>query len=180
MSYPRKTTAAFAFAVAFALAIGLTAFLRLRPFDATPELIESSPATLAVTCGDTKIPFHVEQAIVDFDERQSITTLKLDSRASDEQSARVWVWTDYYELAPAVMGSYRWTSRPQQIDVTGERRLRVVAECSVCDERPAGKPTFYARTHVTATRPDAAAIEQAHEGFDVTNSTPVVVQGLEE
>lgn len=207
MSYSRKTTAAFAFGSAFALAICLTAFLRWRPLDVTPEIVEPS---VAITCGAADISFRVEQAIVDFAERQSITTLKLTLSAGEDVPASVWVWTDYYEIAPAavappvdeggnvarfvpedergrvpqpapaVMRLRAWTSRPQQIYVTGERRLRVAAECPVCDERPEGKPTFYARVHVTAMPPDAAAIERTSEDFDATESTPVIVQGIEE
>lgn len=201
MSYSRKTTAAATFAVAFGMAITLTALLRLRPDSPPAVTVERAPVAPAA-----RAPFRVEQAIVDFAKRQTITTLKLDAAAGDELPERVWVWADYCEIAPAaappvdeqgskpwllsgdetriaqpasaVMRLLRWTSRPEAVSV-GDGRLRVVAECQVCGERPAGKPTFYARVHVAASRPDAFETERAGEGFDVINATPVVVQGID-
>ena len=210
MSYPRKTVAAFTFGIAFAVAITLTAFLRLRPQVVVPELIESPPSSYVVSANDdADVPFRVEQAVIDFAERQSYTTLMLTPHTGEDVPRRVWVWADYNEsaptsappiderdsvpqfapgderkcamqLVPAVMRLREWTSRPQQIEVTGGRRLSVVAECLGCDERPAGKPTFYARFHVTTTKPDDARIEYSRETHNPTNATPVIVQGTDE
>lgn len=181
MTFPRKTAAVLAFAVAFALAIALTTFLQMRlrgdvppnpPIAAPPARIENAP-----------VAFRVEQAVVDFARKQSYTTLVIEPRAGEPVPERVWVWTTYYEPpadAPHAKQQWRkWTSEPTEVSIGDKRRIQFVAACAVCGERRAGKPTFYVRVHLAPDAPAHASVEAASDDFNLADVTPVVVQGLD-
>jgi hypothetical protein len=68
MTFPRKTAAVLAFAVAFALAIALTTFLQMRLRGNAPN-VQPTPQvepTANISREDSPIAFRVEQAVVDF------------------------------------------------------------------------------------------------------------------
>lgn len=188
MNHLRKIAATGAFVVAFAAAVGLTIFFTSRPRPAPP--VESP----TVVNKSATVYFEVEQAVVDFKQKQTHTTLRLEPLPDGTLPERLWVWTNYAppmgvaeratlngkpsNAAQALWQS--WTTSPIEVSVAGRRRLEVVAACPMCDERPKGKPTYYARVSVSVAPPARETIENGMSSFNTSNPMPVIVQGVDD
>ena len=187
MTFPRKTTAVLAFAVAFALAIALTTFLQMKLRGDAPTVSPMPPNE--TPRADSPVSFRVEQAVVDFATKRAYTTLILDAHDGEELPAKLWVWTEYiapsgYDLLPVgaptvAWGGHRrsWMSEPMEVSVGDKRRLQIATACPWCNGLHELKPTFYARVHLDTAPPERASLKATIGKFDFANATPVIVQG---
>jgi len=169
----RKIIGVVAFVVALISAIAITRFagMRLAPSEdvAPPAVAHGAP-----------VGFVVQQAIIDFKQRKTYTTLRLERDI--DAPAQVRVWAHYF--SPDEQGA-SWSAQPVTIDApfadANRRIVTVTGECpgSMCDLAPRGKAAYYARIFVTDDSPEQARPAFTTRDFDITTATPVLLQGID-
>ena len=176
MSSPsRKIIGVVAFVVALASAIALTRFAVTR---VTQHNNVAPPVTATLT--SASFAFVVQQSVVDFKQRTTYTTLRLERNRNSP--AQVWVWTHYF--SPDKQG-VNWAAPPVAVNApfadADRRTVTVTGECprAMCDRVPQDKTAYYARVFVTDVPPEYFQPAFTMRDFDITTATPVLLQGID-
>lgn len=174
MSTPsRKIIGVVAFVVALASAIALTRFAVMR-------VTQPVAPPVAATFTAAPVNFVVQQSIIDFKQRTTYTTLRLERNRNSP--AKVWVWTHYFSPDKA---GVNWSAAPVAVNApfaeSDRRAVTVTGECprALCDRVPQDKTAYYARVFVTDVPPEYFQPAFSTGDFDITTATPVLLQGID-
>lgn len=177
----KKLAGLLAFAVALACAIVLTKYYspsqkQVEPPPAPPA-VATPPAAPASGAG-AHVVFKPGQITLDLAAKKASVGLTLESDPASPAPERVWVWAYFFtQDAP---GRY-CEGGPVEVKkpfATGSR-VNVTPEFAVsgCPEPRTASTTFYARVNVSSESAFAARLTQQRISYDISQATPVVLQG---
>ncbi|HLM56979.1 MAG TPA: hypothetical protein VK422_12750 [Pyrinomonadaceae bacterium] len=155
-------------------AVALTVFLTAPPTPAPP------PAPVPMLTVDEPPPapafFKPRFVTLDFATRRSHVTLELERDTPGPPPESVWVWAYFFRPG----AGYYCSGEPVQVwrpFATGNRvTVTVRSEFQSC-AAPTLSTTFYARVNVSTDSAFAARLSEPRISYDITQATPVVVQG---
>lgn len=181
MNIPKILARAGVFIIALVSAIALTKFY-MRPAAAprqtpTATVARQSPPETA----PPETPVHIKARLVtlDFERRNSYTTLVLERDRQQPAPEKLWVRT-YFFTPDSATTSKLWTSDPVEIRqpfATGDKvTINAVAACFWCDDGGASMSGYYARVYLSTASPEAASVREEQLSYDITTAIPVVVE----
>lgn len=176
----KKLAGLLAFAVALAGAVLLTKYYsKPAPAPPTPARV-APPAVPVVTPAAPEAPapvvFRTQAVTLDLASKKAAVTLALDRGPSAATPERVWVWAYFFtQEAPGryCAGDPVEVRRP--FDSGG--RLAVELPVSGCPAPRSPSTTFYARVNVSAESAFAARLAEPRITYDISQASPVLLQG---
>ena len=179
----KKLAGLLAFAVALAGAILITQYYTARPKPpVTPAPVAPAPPAqpAAPTTGANVSPnFSIQQATLNLSSKKASVTLSLERAPASAAPERVWVWAYFFTQEAA--GKY-CEGGPVEVKNpfgTAGARARVSVELPVanCPAPRTPSTTFYARVNVSSESSFAARLGEQRISYDITQASPVVLQG---
>ena len=194
----KKLVGLLAFAAALVGAIWLTQYYTRRyapPPPPPPPAVPVAPAPPATGVGITTVPpsastytdargnapvtFKVQLATLDPATGKGRLTLALERDPARPAPAGVWVWA--YFFSPDAPGRY-CAGEPVEVrqpfaSAAGRAEVRVELTLRDCPAPRTPSPTFYARVNVSPESAFAARLTERRISYDVSQASPVVVEG---
>jgi hypothetical protein len=180
----KKLAGLLAFAVALAAAIALTKYYSTP----TPQK-QSQPAPPAVTSATPAAPadganvpvtLKTQLVTLDFAAKKAHVTLNLERDPARPAPEKVWVWA--YFFTPDAPGRY-CSGEPVEVrqPFTSGSRASVTADFQLPDCPAPRTPTstYYARANVSAESAFAARLGEQRISYDITQASPVTVEGAQ-
>jgi hypothetical protein len=193
----KKLAGLLAFAVALVGAIILTQYYSMRyaPPPPPPPAPPAAPAPPATGSGSARLPpptstytdargnapvsFKVQLATLDLAAGKGRLTLALERDPARPAPSSVWVWA--YFFTPDTTVNHYCAGDPVEVRqpfASGSGRAEVKVEFSVRDCIASRKPlNYYTRANVSAESAFAARLTEERIGYDVSQASPVVVEG---
>ena len=193
----KKIAGLLAFAVALVGAILLTQYYTRRyaapPTPPTPPPAAPAPpatgtgvttqppsaSTYTDARGNAPVSFKTQLATLDLTGGKGRLTLALERDPARPAPAGVWVWA--YFFSPDAPGRY-CAGDPVEVRqpfASGAARAEVKVELPVrgCPAPKSPSSTYYTRVNVSAESAFAARLSEQRIGYDVSQASPVVVEG---
>ncbi len=170
----KKNIGPVVFALTLVGAVALTVFLTAPP-PAPP------PAPVPLLAADEPPPapafFKPRFVTLDFATRRSHVTLELERDRPGPAPESVWVWAYFFRPG----AGYYCSGEPVEVRrpfLTGDRvTVTVQSEFQGCVAPSTPATTYYARVNVSTDSAFAARLSEPRISYDITQATPVVVQG---
>ena len=163
------------FALTLSGALALTALLVARP-----RPVPVSAATPHLLLSSKPLPFVFFQprfVTLDFAARRSHVTLELERETKGPTPESIWVWTYFFKPG----ADYYCAGEPVEVRrpfMTGDRvTVTAQSEFQGCVAPSTPATTFYARVNISTESAYAARLSEPRVSYDITQATPVVVQG---
>ena len=181
----RKLAGLLAFAVALAAAIVATKYYSTptrpkEPQRAGPAVTQATPET-NVGLNVPAVTFKTQLITLDLAGKRSHVTLKLERGLNGAMPQSVWVWA--YFFTPDAPGRY-CAGDPVEVRqpfASGSATtVTVDSKVADCPAPRAPSSTFYARVNVSAESAFAARLGEQRISYDITQATPVTVEGASE
>lgn len=179
----KKLAGLLAFAVALGAAIIITQYytMKTRPPE-PPPVAPVAPAQPAPPAEAVSAPvvFKTWLATLDLSSKKASVTLSLERGPDSPAPERVWVWA--YFFTQEASGKYCESSPVEVAKPFGAgtgARARVTVELPVanCPAPRTPSTTFYARVNVSTESSFAARLPEQRITYDITQASPVVLQG---
>jgi hypothetical protein len=194
----KKIAGLFAFAVALVGAILLTQYYSRRyappppPPPPPPAAAPAPPATgtgmaterpptssYTDARGNAPVSFKTQLATLDLAAGKGHLTLALERDPARPAPASVWVWA--YFFSPDAPGRY-CAGEPVEVrqpfaSSPGRAEVKVELPVKSCPAPRTPSPTYYARVNVSAESSFAARLTEQRISYDVSQASPVVVEG---
>lgn len=180
----KKLAGLLAFAVALACAIMITQYYTAKPKPPAPPTPAPAPPVQPApppTAGSNVAPhFTIQQATLDLSSKKASVALSLERDPASAAPERVWVWV--YFFTQESVGKY-CEGGPVEVKKpfdTGGTRARVTVELPAVSNCPAPRTpstTFYARVNVSTESSFAARLPEQFISYDITQASPVTLQG---
>ena len=191
----KKLAGLLAFALALVGAILLTQYYSRRyapppppPPPAAPAppatgtgIVTTSPSSSSYTDarGNVPVSFKVQLATLDLAARKGHMTLTLERDPARPAASGVWVWA--YFFSPDAPGRY-CAGEPVEVRqpfASGAARAEVKVELPVrdCPAPKSPSSTYYTRVNVSTESAFAARLTEQRISYDVSQASPVVVEG---
>ena len=127
------------------------------------------------------VTFKTQLVTLDFAAKKAHVTLNLERDPARPAPERVWVWA--YFFTPDAPGRY-CAGDPvevrQPFAAGGHASVNVEAPLPDCPAPRAPASTYYARVNVSAESAFAARLGEQRISYDITQATPVTVEGASE
>lgn len=192
----KKLAGLLAFAVALAGAIVLTKYYSMRyaPPPPPPAATPAPPAPLTGSAtltpppastytdarGNAPVSFKTQYARLDLAAGKGYVTLALERDPARPAPASLWVWA--YFFSPDTPGRY-CAGDPVEVrpPFAAAARAEVKVELPVrgCPAPRSPSSTYYARINVSAESAFAARLTEQRISYDVSQASPVVVEGTQ-
>lgn len=172
---------------AFVVALGAAIFI--TKFYSTPDApppppppVAPSPAPAPTAQADapegpSSVSHKARMITLDLAARKTHTTLSIERDPSAPAPERLWVRTYFFSTEAA---GKVWSGDAVEIlrPLSGGTRATVTATaaCTWCGETGAPRGGYYARVVVSAVSKEATRLSEGRLDFDISKSTPVVVQ----
>jgi hypothetical protein len=194
----KKVAGLLAFAVALAGAILLTQYYTRRyapPPPPPPPAPPSAPAPPATGTGAAKLPpptssytdargnapvsFKPQLATLDPVAGKGRVTLVLERDPARPAPATVWVWA--YFFSPDAPGRY-CAGEPVEVrqpfaSAPGRAEVKVELPVQGCPAPRTASSTYYTRVNISTESAFAARLTEQHISYDVSQASPVVLEG---
>lgn len=194
----KKLAALLAFAVALVGAILLTQYYTKRymsPPPPPPPPVAPVPPTAGIGLtpppppasvytdarGNAPVSFKVQMATLDLAAEKGRLTLGLERDPARPEPAVVWVWA--YFFSPDAPGRY-CAGEPAEVrqpfaSGAGRAEVRVTMPVRGCPAPKSPSSTYYARVNVSTESAFAARLTEQRISYDVSQASPVVVEGTQ-
>lgn len=178
----KKLVGLLTFAVALGGAIMLTQYYSQRsatpPAAPAPAPAPAAPAAPADAQGNAPVTFKTQLVTLDLAGRKAHVALALERDPARPAPASVWVWAYFFNTdAP---GRY-CAGEPVELrrPFAAGARASVTVDIPVRDcPAPRGpSSTYYARVNASAESAFAARLAEQRISYDITQASPVVVEG---
>ena len=177
----KKLAGLLAFAVALACAILITQYYTKKPAPPAPQpAVPAVPAQPAAPPAGVSVPvtFKTQLATLDLASKKASVILSLERDPASAAPERVWVWA--YFFTQESPGRY---CSGEPVEVKGpfnaRARARITVELPVtnCPAPRTASTTFYARVNVSTESSFAARLGEQRISYDITQASPVILQG---
>ena len=182
----KKLAGLLTFAVALACAILITRYYTAKttpPAPPTPPVAPAPPQP-AATPAEASAPvafvvFKAHLATLNFSSKKASVSVSLERGPSSPVPASVWVWAYFFTEETAgkyCEGGPVEVKNPFGANLT---RARVTVELPVanCPTPRTPSTTFYTRVNVSSESSFAARLPEQRITYDITQASPVLVQG---
>lgn len=180
----KKLAGLLAFAVALAAAILITQYYttKTRPPEPPPAPAPATPAQppAAPPAASASVAVKPQLATLNLAAKKASVTLALElNQPAAAAPERVWVWAYFFTQESAgkyCEGGPVEVKRPFD---AGSTRARVTVELPVanCPAPRTASTTFYARVNVSTESSFAARLPEQRISYDISQASPVVLQG---
>lgn len=177
----KKLAGLLAFAVALACAILLTKYY--SPSQKQVEPPPPPPAPVAATAppaapAGVHVVFKPRLITLDAAAKRARVGLALERDPASPAPERVWVWAYFFtQDAPGRYCEGEPVEVKKPFDAGPRASVTVEIPVSGCPEPRTASTTFYARVNVSSESAFAARLTQQRISYDITQATPVVLQG---
>ena len=170
----KKLAGLFAFAFALACAILLTKHYSPQPAPPPPPPARAPAATPAPAGGP--VVFKTQLVTLDPAAKRAAVTVALERGPSGAQPPSVWVWA--YFFTQESPGRY-CESQPVEVKRPFDSGEHVTVELNVpnCPAPRTASTTYYSRVNVSAESAFAARLPEQRIGYDISQASPVLLQG---
>jgi hypothetical protein len=178
----KKLAGLLAFAVALACAILLTKYYShpapTPPTPPVPVVVVQPAAPVAPAAPATNAPvvFKTQLVTLDLASKKASVTLTLERDHARPAPPSVWVWA--YFFTQESPGRY-CAGEPVEVKRPFDSDARTTVEMPVtgCPAPRTPSTTFYARVNVSPESAFAARLPEQRISYDITQASPVVLQG---
>jgi hypothetical protein len=193
----KKVVGLLAFAVALVGAILLTQYYsrRYAPPPPPPQPPPAAPAppvtgsgiaslppptsTYTDARGNAPVSFKTQLATLDLAAGKGLLTLALERDPARPAPAKVWVWA--YFFSPDAPGRY-CAGEPVEVQqpfasAAGRAEVKVELPLKGCPAPHTPASTYYTRVNLSTESAFAARLTEQRISYDVTQASPVVVEG---
>jgi hypothetical protein len=182
----RKLAGLLTFVIAVAVAIAVTRYYSTptQPKELQQPVPAATQAAPAATIGDAganvPVSFKPQLVTLDLANKKAHVTLALERDPARPAPEQVWVWA--YFFTPDAPGRY-CAGDPVEVrrPFASGNRASVVVDSNVadCPAPRAPSSTFYARVNVSAESAFAARLGEQRISYDITQASPVTVEGAQ-
>ena len=180
----KKLAGLLAFAVALACAILVTQYYSSSTKKPEVAPVPPAPPVPAVTAvpqtgANAQVAFKPQQITLDLASKKASATLTLErDPAAAAPPERVWVWAYFFtQESPGRYCSGDPVEVKRPFDAGTQARVTVELPVSGCPAPRTPSTTFYARVNVSAESAFAARLGEQRISYDISQASPVMLQG---
>ena len=176
----KKLAGLLAFAVALACAILITQYYKKPATPPAPPTPPVPAATQAPPAPPANVPvtFKTQLITLDLPLKRAGMTLSLERDPSAPAPERVWVWAYFFtQESPGKYCEGGPVEVKKPFDAGGRASFTVVLPVTNCPAPKSPSTTYYARVNVSAESAFAARLPEQRISYDITQASPVTLQG---
>jgi hypothetical protein len=178
----KKLAGLLVFAVALAGAILITQYYTAKPKPPqppTPAPVAPAPPAAPAVGASAPVAFKTQLVTLDLSAKKATVTVALELGPASPAPESLWVWAYFFTQETA--GKYCEGS-PVELKKPfgkGGTRSRMTVEFPVanCPAPRTPSTTFYARVNVSSESSFAARLPEQRISYDITQASPVLLQG---
>jgi len=179
----KKLAGLLAFGVALACAILITQYYKkpapppAPPPPPVPAVTQVPPAP-PTTGANVPVTFKTQLVTLDFSLKRAGMTLLLERNPSASTPERVWVWAYFFtQESPGKYCEGGPVEVKKPFDASGRASVTVALPVTNCPTPKTPSTTYYARVNVSTESAFAARLPEQRISYDITQASPVTLQG---